>query len=202
MQAIWIRAVVIVAMLTSVWTGAGWAQALRVVGFNVESGGALPDVVDDLIAAAREVDLWGFSEVQDAIWATMFAQAAAEGETGTFAPILGTTGGGDRLLIVYRVDRFDLVRSFELTDIAVTSAPRWWRSSASSPPAPSSSSWSITSTEATPTGGMSKPASSMPGPAVRPSRSSRWGTITSTGMSRTATPCMTAATICSSPMGS
>jgi hypothetical protein len=114
-----IRLFVVVAILCSAWAGLGWTQTLRVVGFNVESGGARPDVVDDLIAAAQDVDLWGFSEVQDAIWATMFAQAAAEGETGTFAPILGTTGGGDRLLIVYRVDRFDLVRSFELTDINV-----------------------------------------------------------------------------------
>jgi hypothetical protein len=31
------------------------------VGFNVESGGARPNVVDDLIAAAQGVDLWGFS---------------------------------------------------------------------------------------------------------------------------------------------
>lgn len=38
---------------------------------------------------------------------------------GTFASILGTTGGGDRLLIVYNLDRFDLVQSFELTDINV-----------------------------------------------------------------------------------
>ena len=119
MQAIWIRAVIVVTMLASVWTGAGWAQALRVVGFNVESGGARPDVVDDLIAEAQGVDLRGFSEVQDAIWATMFAQAAAEGETGTFAPILGTTGGGDRLPIVYHRDRFDLVRLFELADLNI-----------------------------------------------------------------------------------
>jgi endonuclease/exonuclease/phosphatase family metal-dependent hydrolase len=90
---------------------------LRVVRFNVESGGARPDVVDDLIAEAQGVDLWGFSEVQDASWATTFAQAAAQGETGAFTPILGTTGGGDRLMIVYHRDRFDLVCQFELTDI-------------------------------------------------------------------------------------
>jgi hypothetical protein len=113
------RVFVVVALLCSAWAGLGWTQTLRVVGFNVESGGACPDVVHDLIAAAQDVDLWGFSAVQDAIWATMFAQAAAEGETDTFAPMLGTTGGGDRLLIVYRVDRFDLVRSFELTDINI-----------------------------------------------------------------------------------
>ena len=57
------RIVVVIAMLVSLWTGAGWAQTLRVVGFNVESGGARPDVVDDLIAGAQDVDLWGFSEV-------------------------------------------------------------------------------------------------------------------------------------------
>ena len=61
MQATWIRAIVVVAMLVGCWTGGGWAQALRVVGFNVESWGAHPDVVDDLIAEAQGVDLWGFS---------------------------------------------------------------------------------------------------------------------------------------------
>jgi hypothetical protein len=90
----------VIAMLVSLWTGAGWVQALRVVGFNVESGGASPDVVVDLIAADQGVDLLGFSEVRDAIWATLFAQAAAQGEPRAFAPILGTTRGGDRLLIV------------------------------------------------------------------------------------------------------
>jgi hypothetical protein len=124
MSACGVRSIVMVAMLVSLWTCAGWGQALRVVGFNVESGGAQPDVVDDLIAAAQGVDLWGFSEVQDTIWATMFAQAAADGETGTFASILGTTGGGDRLLIIYHQERFDLVQSFELPDINVGGSVR------------------------------------------------------------------------------
>jgi hypothetical protein len=108
------RVFVLVAILCSAWAGLGWAQTLRVVGFNVESGGARPDIVDDLIAGAQDVDLWGLSEVQDTIWATRFAQAAAQGETGAFAPILGTTSGGDRLLIIYHQDRFDLIRQFEL----------------------------------------------------------------------------------------
>jgi hypothetical protein len=47
------RMVVVIAVLVSLWTGVGWAQALRVVGFNVESGGAPPDVVDDLIGRHR-----------------------------------------------------------------------------------------------------------------------------------------------------
>jgi hypothetical protein len=61
----------------------------------VESGGARPDVVDDLIAAVQGVDLWGFSEVQDEIWATLFEHAAEDGESADFQRILGTTGGGE-----------------------------------------------------------------------------------------------------------
>src|SRR5687767_8493526 len=113
------RMVVVIAVLVSLWKGAGWAQALGVAGFNVESGGARPDVVDDLIAGAQGVAVWGFSEVQAAIWAPLFAWAAAQGKTEAFTPILGTTGGGDRLLIIYHQDRFNLVRQFELTDINI-----------------------------------------------------------------------------------
>ena len=47
-----IRLFVVVVILCSVWAGLGWGQALRVAGFTVESGGARPDVVDDLIRGA------------------------------------------------------------------------------------------------------------------------------------------------------
>jgi endonuclease/exonuclease/phosphatase family metal-dependent hydrolase len=110
-----IRAVIVAAILVSLWTGLGWAQALRVVGFNVESGGARPDVLDDLIAAAQGVDIWGFSEVHDVVWATLFAKAAEHGEAADFKRILGSTGASDRLLIVYNADRLDVVRHFELS---------------------------------------------------------------------------------------
>jgi hypothetical protein len=46
------RLVVVIAALVSLWTGAGWAQTLRVVGVNAESEGTRPGVVDDRIAAA------------------------------------------------------------------------------------------------------------------------------------------------------
>jgi hypothetical protein len=113
------RVFVVIAILCSAWAGLGWAQALRVVGFNVESGGARPDVVDDLVRAAQGVDLWGFSEVQDDTWGMLFEQPAEDGEAADFQRILGITGGGDRLLIVYNGDRLDLVRQFELTDINI-----------------------------------------------------------------------------------
>jgi hypothetical protein len=71
MRATKVRSIVVVAVLVSVWTCSGWAQALRAVGFNVESGGARPEVVADLIAATHGVDTWGFAEVQDERWAVL-----------------------------------------------------------------------------------------------------------------------------------
>jgi hypothetical protein len=56
------RLVVVIAAPVSLWTGAGRVQTLRVVGFNVESGGARPDVVADLTAAAQGADRWGFAK--------------------------------------------------------------------------------------------------------------------------------------------
>jgi hypothetical protein len=44
MRASKIHSIVVVGLLISLWTCAGWPQALRVVGFNVESGGARPDM--------------------------------------------------------------------------------------------------------------------------------------------------------------
>ena len=94
-------------------------QTPRVVGFNVESGGARPDVVDDRIEDAQGADIWGFSEVQGEVWATLFEKAVEHGETADFQRILGTMGGADCLLIVYNADQLDVVRYFELPHINV-----------------------------------------------------------------------------------
>lgn len=94
-------------------------ETLSVVGFNVESGGADPQVVDDVIAAAEGVDVWGFSEVDDDGWAQLFEAAAEDGEGANFERILGSTGDRDRLLIVYDADRLTLLETFELSEINV-----------------------------------------------------------------------------------
>jgi hypothetical protein len=183
MRVIRIRLLVVGVFLLSLWTVLGWAQALRVVGFNVESGGARPDVVDDLIAAAQGVDLWGFSEVQDAIWATLFEQAAEDGESADFQRILGTTGGGDRLLIVYNRDRFELVRSFELSDINIGGNVRApLVAQLRLKPASPEFLFMVNHLYRSHTERRHEQApSSMPGPGVRPSRSSPWGTTISIG---------------------
>jgi hypothetical protein len=60
----------VVAMMVGVVVAVGFpasqADTLRIVGFNVESGGADPAVIDDIVARLQDIDLWGFSEVQDA----------------------------------------------------------------------------------------------------------------------------------------
>jgi endonuclease/exonuclease/phosphatase family metal-dependent hydrolase len=98
-------------------TSSAAAQTLSVVSWNVESGGAAPSAIAPRIRAFGSVDVWGFSEVQDDSWAAAFETAAEDGESADFKRILGTTGGGDRLAIVYDGTRFEELRHFELTEI-------------------------------------------------------------------------------------
>ena len=107
-----------------------WAQTLTVAGFNVESGAANPNVIAEQIGPLDGIDLWGFSEVKNSTEARAFQQGAEDGESGTFESILGTTGGQDRLLIVYNSDRLERVSSGELHDLNIggnVRAPLWGR---------------------------------------------------------------------------
>lgn len=94
--------------------GAAGTETLTVVGWNVESGEADPQTIAARIADFQGVDVWGLAEVNSARDARLYVQAAGEGENAPYASILGTTGGGDRLLILYDTDRFQLVQSDEL----------------------------------------------------------------------------------------
>lgn len=107
-----------------------WAQTLTVAGFNVESGAASPNVIAEQIGPLDGIDLWGFSEVKNSTEARALRQGAEDGESGTFDSILGTTGGQDRLLIVYNSGRLELVSSGELHDLNIggsVRAPLWAR---------------------------------------------------------------------------
>jgi endonuclease/exonuclease/phosphatase family metal-dependent hydrolase len=95
------------------------SEGLIVMGYNVESGDADPVVVSQRIEAFEGCDIWGLSEVQSQSWADAFEEAAEYGENADFAHILGSTGGGDRLLIIYNADRFELIDSQELHEINI-----------------------------------------------------------------------------------
>lgn len=88
---------------------------LTVVGFNLESGDAAPAyLAREYLAPLSGVDLWGLSEVQNEGWLPVLELGAEEGEGVDYDVVLGTTGGGDRLAILYNTALLTLVDVQEL----------------------------------------------------------------------------------------
>jgi endonuclease/exonuclease/phosphatase family metal-dependent hydrolase len=104
-------------LLASVSTPFVAADDLKIVSWNVESGGAKPAFVGGQIAEFVGVDIWGLSEVQ-AGDAAGYAAKCGVGEAGTFKHIVGTTGNSDRLVIVYNEAKVSLVEGKELLDLS------------------------------------------------------------------------------------
>ncbi|HXF63382.1 MAG TPA: SH3 domain-containing protein [Caldilineaceae bacterium] len=101
------------------------AFTLTLVSWNVESGGALQNVVAERMAAFDGVDIWGLSEV-NAIDAEAFEFGAEEGEGADFDSLLGTTGGSDRLLLIWDAERFERLDGGEMREIGESGrAPLW-----------------------------------------------------------------------------
>lgn len=121
---------IFVSLLALGIAASAWGQNLTVAGFNVESGAANPNVIAEQIGPLDGIDLWGFSEVKNSTDARALQQGAEDGESGTFESILGTTGGQDRLLIVYNSERLERLASGELHDLNIggsVRAPLWAR---------------------------------------------------------------------------
>lgn len=93
------------------------AQTVTVVSWNVESGGSDNQTIRQRMAGFQGVDLWGLSEVASASAAGVFETGAEDGEAASFDRIVSTTGGGDRLAIIFNANKFRLVRSQELMHI-------------------------------------------------------------------------------------
>lgn len=122
------RLVLLLLALGLAMAGADPAPAqpdrLVVVSWNVESGDANPTVLAQRIRAFQGVDLWGLSEVEGNTWMNAFEPAAEDGESADFRRILGTTGGSDRLAILFNASRFDLVGQNELANININGSFR------------------------------------------------------------------------------
>lgn len=96
------------------------AAELTVVGFNVESGGADASFIAERhLAPLAGVDLWGFSEVENREWLRILEQGAEAGEPEDFQSILGQTGGGDRLAVVYNSNLLSALQHDELDEISL-----------------------------------------------------------------------------------
>ncbi|NNG17739.1 MAG: endonuclease/exonuclease/phosphatase, partial [Gemmatimonadales bacterium] len=97
--------------------GAGSAQdTLRVMSWNLESGGSAVTTIAAQIQAFDGIDIWGFSEVPSNA-KTQYQRGAGLGEGAFFDGVMSQSGGGDRLLIVFDTGRFDLLGSAELDEI-------------------------------------------------------------------------------------
>ena len=99
-------------------------QEIMVIGWNAESGDANPDIVANRIEEIDGCDIWGICEVLNSSWASKFEDAAEVDENAVFESILGSTGGGDRMQIIYDSDRLELLSDFELHRINVSGTVR------------------------------------------------------------------------------
>jgi hypothetical protein len=91
-----------------------FAQRLTIISWNLESGESSDSFIATRVRTFQGVDLWGLSEVAGANTASAFEAAAEDGENANFEHVLSTTGGGDRLAIVFNATRFELVNKMEL----------------------------------------------------------------------------------------
>jgi endonuclease/exonuclease/phosphatase family metal-dependent hydrolase len=112
---------VLVILVSSIGISrAAFAEDLTVVSFNVESGGADPVVIaTQHMGPLDDIDVWGLSEVQNAAWVKALETGAEVGEDANFDSILGTTGGGDRLAILYNSALLEAIRHEELDELNV-----------------------------------------------------------------------------------
>lgn len=110
---------VLVMLVSSIGISrAALAEDLTVVSFNIESGGSDPVVIaTQQMGPLDNVDVWGLSEVQNAAWVKALETGAEAGENANFDSILGTTGGGDRLAILYNSALLEAVRYEELDEL-------------------------------------------------------------------------------------
>jgi hypothetical protein len=98
---------------------------ITLVSWNVESGGALQNVVANRLTSFEEVDIWGLSEVS-AVDAEAYEFGTEEGEGADYDSLLGTTGRADRLLPMWDAVRFERVNGGELLTIGESGrAPLW-----------------------------------------------------------------------------
>ncbi len=97
---------------------------INVIAWNIESGGAEIETIGNQMKAMRDIDIWGLSEVPGPQAIAPLKRAATDAGLETFEGLLGNTGGGDRLMIIYNAERFVLEGDFELEDINIANSGR------------------------------------------------------------------------------
>ncbi len=101
------------------------AEKLRVITYNVESNSpdkTNPRLVAEDLKSIPPADIWGLTEVGNNLDAEVFTLAIGKGSSD-YQSILGTTGGSDRLQIVFNSQRLQLIDSREIANIGGNRAP-------------------------------------------------------------------------------
>ncbi|MES2659513.1 MAG: endonuclease/exonuclease/phosphatase family protein [Verrucomicrobiota bacterium] len=97
----------------------------QVVSWNVESDGSrISTIARQIREDFENVELWGLSEVAGDEAAAQFESSAEESEDLDYGRITGTTGGRDRLVILFDQARFELREAVELNEINVSGTVR------------------------------------------------------------------------------
>lgn len=91
---------------------------IHVISWNLESGGSNINSLIQRLRTCDDINFYSLSEVLDQ-WETPLLQAVGTGESITYASILGTTGGAERLQIIFNASRYRLISSDELDDINI-----------------------------------------------------------------------------------
>lgn len=94
-----------------------YSQDIKLVSWNVESGGAsLDTIAEQLTNDFSAVDFFCLVEVPSGAL-DKYAEAVAKDESANYGHVFTESGGEDRMMIVYNKDKFDLDSSWELIDI-------------------------------------------------------------------------------------
>ncbi len=115
------------ALLSISSIGTGAAEEIKVIGFNIERGfkpNADPQFIADQMQNYTATDLWGISENDAQGTTTRLKNAAREAANGASVQAIEGTTSSDRLLILYREDKVDLLGKEELKDIQFGSGGR------------------------------------------------------------------------------
>ncbi|MDF1816205.1 MAG: endonuclease/exonuclease/phosphatase family protein, partial [Verrucomicrobiales bacterium] len=91
--------------------------SIRIAGWNMESGDSDSGFLKNQLGEKEGIAIWGLSEVMNSSVLKSFEQGAEIGEQGDFERILGTSGGSDRLGILFDTSRVELLDTFELHEM-------------------------------------------------------------------------------------
>lgn len=96
------------------------SEEIRVLAWNVQSGGNDPEVIAQQLADFKGYDVIGLSEVHKSN-VIKYVIGAASGEDAFFNHKTGKTGRSDRLLIIWDSKKFDKTAELEMDELKMGS---------------------------------------------------------------------------------